>query len=89
MAINVWFVIWPNQKIVIASAQQVAAGGEALAEAAAAAPKAAGFPNEYAFSIPMLFFMGSSAHARTVPLLDGATTASLVAVFAIILVTRD
>jgi hypothetical protein len=33
----------------------------------------------------MLFFMGSSAHARTVPLLDGATTVSLIAVFAIIL----
>ena len=86
MAINVWFVIWPNQKIVIASAQQVAAGGEALAEAAAAAPKAAlASRTNTLFSIPMLFFMGSSAHARTVPLLDGATTVSLVAVFAIIL----
>ena len=86
MAINVWFVIWPNQKIVIASAQQVAAGGEALAEAAAAAPKAAlASRTNTLFSIAMLFFMGSSAHARTVPLLDGATTVSLVAVFAIIL----
>ena len=34
MAINVWFIIWPNQKIVIASATQVAGGGEALPEAA-------------------------------------------------------
>ena len=33
MAINVWFIIWPNQKIVIASATQVAGGGEALPEA--------------------------------------------------------
>jgi hypothetical protein len=33
----------------------------------------------------MLFFMGSSAHARTVPLLEGATTVSLIAVFAVIL----
>jgi len=39
MAFNVWFIIWPNQKIVIASATQVAGGGEALPEAAAAAPK--------------------------------------------------
>jgi len=27
---NVWFVIWPNQKVVIASAQQVLAGGQPL-----------------------------------------------------------
>ena len=80
MAINVWFVIWPNQKIVIASAQQVAAA-VALAEAAGVALKAAlASRTNTLFSIPMLFFMGSSAHARTVPLLDGATTVSLIAV---------
>jgi uncharacterized membrane protein len=63
MAINVWFIIWPNQKIVIASATQVAEGGEALPEAAAAAPKAAlASRTNTLFSIPMLFFMGSSAH---------------------------
>ena len=37
MFLNVWLIIWPNQKIVIASATQVAQGGEALPEAAAAA----------------------------------------------------
>ena len=33
MFLNVWLVIWPNQKIVVASAVQVADGGEALGEA--------------------------------------------------------
>ena len=89
MAINVWFIIWPNQKVVIASATQVAEGGEALPEAAAAAPKAAlASRTNTLFSIPMLFFMGSSAHLPSGIVTDGmaATTISLVAVFAIILI---
>ncbi|MCP6769483.1 hypothetical protein NL529_32020, partial [Klebsiella pneumoniae] len=36
MFTNVWLIIWPNQKIVIASATQVANGGQALPEAAGA-----------------------------------------------------
>ena len=63
MFLNVWLIIWPNQKIVIASATQVAQGGEALPEAAGAAPKAAlASRTNTLFSGPMLFFMGSSAH---------------------------
>ena len=63
MFLNVWLIIWPNQKTVIASANQVAEGGEALPEAAAAAPKAAlASRTNTLFSAPMLFFMGSSAH---------------------------
>ncbi len=63
MFLNVWLIIWPNQKIVIASATQVAEGGEALPEAAGAAPKAAlASRTNTLFSAPMLFFMGSSAH---------------------------
>ena len=85
MAINVWMVIWPNQKIVIASAQQVAAGGEALSEAAIAAPKAAlASRTNTLFSIPMLFFMGSSAHATT-NMVTGASIESLIAVLVLIL----
>jgi hypothetical protein len=38
---NVWFVIWPAQQIAIASANAVAAGGEADPQAAALAPRAA------------------------------------------------
>ncbi|MBD3646744.1 MAG: urate hydroxylase PuuD [Pseudomonadales bacterium] len=63
MFLNVWLIIWPNQKIVIASTTQVAQGGEALPEAASAAPKAAlASRTNTLFSLPMLFFMGSSAH---------------------------
>ncbi|MEE9254361.1 MAG: urate hydroxylase PuuD [Pseudomonadales bacterium] len=63
MFLNVWLIIWPNQKVVIASNQQVAGGGEAMPEAAAAAPKAGlASRTNTLFSIPMLFFMGSGAH---------------------------
>ena len=91
MAFNVWFIIWPNQKIVIASATQVAGGGEALPEAAAAAPKAGlASRTNTLFSIPMLFFMGSSAHLPSGMVTDemAASTVSLVAVFAIILLLQ-
>jgi uncharacterized membrane protein len=60
---NVWFVIWPAQKIVIASAEQVAAGGEAISEAAARGQRAGlASRTNTVFSIPMLFFMGSARH---------------------------
>jgi uncharacterized membrane protein len=63
MFLNVWLIIWPNQRIVIASNQAVAAGGDADPAAAAAAPKAAlASRTNTLFSIPMLYFMGSSAH---------------------------
>ena len=63
MFLNVWLIIWPNQKIVIASNEQIKAGGEALPEAAGAAPKAAlASRTNTLFSIPMLYFMGSGAH---------------------------
>jgi len=66
MFLNVWFIIWPNQRTVIASNEQIKAGGEALADAAGAAGKAllASRTNTL-FSLPMLFFMGSSAHAHS------------------------
>jgi uncharacterized membrane protein len=60
---NVWFVIWPKQKIVMASAEQVANGGAALPNAADAAAKARlGSRSNTMFSIPMLFFMGAASH---------------------------
>lgn len=64
MFLNVWGVIWPNQKKVIASAERVAAGGEADPAAAPAGRKAllASRTNTL-FSIPMLFFMLFTSHA--------------------------
>ncbi len=63
MFLNVWLVIWPNQKIVIASTTAVAQGQPALPEAAAAGARAmlASRTNTL-FSIPMLFFMGAASH---------------------------
>lgn len=63
---NVWFFIWPNQKIVIASATQVAKGGVALPQAAAAGARALVVSRtNVMFSIPMLFFMGAASHLAT------------------------
>jgi uncharacterized membrane protein len=63
MFLNVWLVIWPNQKIVIASATQVAQGGQAMPEAAASGRRAAlASRTNTVFSIPMLFYMGAASH---------------------------
>jgi uncharacterized membrane protein len=63
MFLNVWLIIWPNQKIVIASATQIASGGEPLPEAASALATAGLASRTNAlFSIPMLFFMAASSH---------------------------
>ena len=63
MAANVWFVIWPAQKIVIKSAQQVASGGAAIPEAAARGARAGvASRTNTLLSIPMLFFMTGARH---------------------------
>jgi uncharacterized membrane protein len=63
MWFNVWFIIWPNQKVIIATTQAAAAKGEA--------PQGLGNRPRVAFlasrtntmlSIPMLFFMGAASH---------------------------
>ena len=60
---NVWFVIWPNQKIIIANAIAIAGGAAANPAAAAAGRRAAiASRTNTLFSIPMLFFMGSASH---------------------------
>src|SRR3990172_2448294 len=60
---NVWFVIWPNQKVVIANALQTAKGGPAIPDAAARGRRAALAPRTHVvFSIPMLFYMGAASH---------------------------
>jgi uncharacterized membrane protein len=63
MFLNVWLIIWPNQKIVIASAQGVAAGKEADPKAAGAGAKAfVASRTNTLLSVPMLFFMGAATH---------------------------
>ncbi len=63
MFLNVWGVIWRNQKINIGSANAVAAGGQADPRAADAAKRAARASRANTFfSIPMLFFMVFTSH---------------------------
>jgi uncharacterized membrane protein len=63
MFLNVWGVIWRNQKVVIGNAENVAAGGEANPDAPAAAKAAARASRcNTLFSIPMLWFMVFAAH---------------------------
>ncbi len=83
MFLNVWLVIWPNQKIVIASNEQIKGGGEALPEAAAAAPRAAlASRTNTLLSIPMLYFMITSAHGPAGSMMSNMT--GLVVVLAIL-----
>ena len=86
MFLNVWLIIWPNQKIVIASAEQAAAGGEADPAAAGALAKAGlASRTNTLFSIPMLFFMASSVHlAQLATPITSAGILSLIVVFGII-----
>ena len=60
---NVWFVIWPAQQLVMASAAQVVKGGSAIAEAAPRGARGGvASRTNTMLSIPMLFFMGAASH---------------------------
>ena len=76
MFANVWMVIWPNQKIVIANARNVLSGGQADPAAADAGRRAALASRQNTiFSFPMLFFMVGTAHFFS-PALYNTTTSS-------------
>ncbi|MES2856045.1 MAG: urate hydroxylase PuuD [Bdellovibrionota bacterium] len=63
MAANVWFVIWPAQKVVIQNAIDTAAGKPANPEAAARGARAGvASRTNVLLSIPMLFFMVGAVH---------------------------
>ena len=60
---NVWFIIWPKQKIVIENATLVAAGKTGLPSAADAGARAnVASRTNTLLSIPMLYFMGAASH---------------------------
>ncbi len=60
---NVWFVIWPNQQIVIQHAVDTAGGKHANPAAATAGPRSGlASRTNVLFSIPMLFYMGAASH---------------------------
>jgi uncharacterized membrane protein len=64
MLLNVWGVIWRNQKVVLANAANVLAGGEPDPNAAAAGRRAVMASRQNAvFSVSMLFFMVYKGHA--------------------------
>ena len=66
MLLNVWGVIWRNQKVVLANAANVLAGGEADPNAAAAGRRAVMASRQNAiFSVAMLYFMVYKGHAIT------------------------
>jgi uncharacterized membrane protein len=63
MFLNVWLVIWPKQKIVIANAVATAGGAQANPAAAGAARRAfLASRTNVVFSVPLLFFMGAATH---------------------------
>ena len=63
MMLNVWGVIWRNQKIVLANAANVLNGGEANPDAAAAGRRAVMASRQnMIFSVAMLFFMVYKSH---------------------------
>ncbi|MEY3744640.1 MAG: hypothetical protein RLZ48_318 [Actinomycetota bacterium] len=63
MAANVWMVIWKNQKVVLANAANVLAGGEADPNAAGAGRRAMLMSRQnMIFSVSMLFYMVGAAH---------------------------
>jgi len=82
---NVWFVIWPAQQVVIASAEKVAGGGQALPEAAARGARAGlASRTNTLFSIPMLFFMGAASHLPSLYSVDANVGAYWIVVLVLV-----
>ena len=80
MWFNVWFVIWPRQKLMIAAAQ----GGPAVENAPAVARRAflASRTNTL-LSIPLLFLMGAASHLP-IPVNPAGLTAWYVILIAVL-----
>ncbi len=80
MFLNVWLIIWPNQKIVCGIVQ---------GDASKAGPKALlASRTNVLFSAPMLFFMGASTHLPSnaaAPIMSTGISIGFIAIVAIIL----
>jgi len=86
MFLNVWGIIWRNQKIVIGNAENVAAGGEANPDAPAAAKAGARASRcNTLFSIPMLWFMVFAAHGGGFYLADGGSFGGTIVYWVLVL----
>jgi uncharacterized membrane protein len=90
MWFNVWFVIWPAQQVIIASARQVAKGGTAIAEAAARGQRA-GFASRTntMLSIPMLFFMGAASHLTMFAQATGGAMMGALILLAVVMIVAE
>ena len=63
MFLNGWFIMHPEQKVVIASATRVAQGGQPIPEAAASGRRVVlASRTNLLLSIPTVFFMGAVSH---------------------------
>jgi uncharacterized membrane protein len=87
MMLNVWGVIWRNQKVVLANAANVLGGGQADPNAAAAGRKAfMASRQNVLFSISMLWFMVFAAHSEDVYGKEPRGTGAMVAYWIIALI---
>jgi uncharacterized membrane protein len=90
MWFNVWFIIWPAQQVVMASATQVKGGGQAIPEAAARGQRG-GFASRTntMLSIPMLFFMGAASHLGWVGPLTRSTKMGMLILMVVVIVVAE
>jgi len=85
MFLNVWLIIWPNNKLIIENAVRTAKGESAIPGIADLAARAAIASRTNAlFSVPMLFFMTAASHL-SVALSDQASLVPYWSVFAILI----
>jgi uncharacterized membrane protein len=86
MWFNVWFIIWPAQQVVMASATRVKEGGQAIPEAAARGARGGvASRTNTLLSIPMLFFMGAASHWAFFTPIGRPAKVTMMIVFLIIL----
>jgi len=87
MMLNVWGVIWRNQKVVLANAANVLAGGQADPNAPAAGRKAMMASRQNTiFSLSMLYFMVYKSHGPLSGTLMSGSKTALFWIIAIIII---